>query len=93
MCASSAVSILDPPWQSIFLSGAWLDLKLLLVLTDCLFVCLFTISNRQPIVNQLRASGRNWFRTIITTKINKFINNFRSALSFLWCLLQHYAVL
>ena len=57
-----------------------------------LFVCLFTISNRQPIVNWLRASGRNWFRTIITTKKINY-KKFQVSIDFLWCLLQHYAVL
>ena len=32
---------------------------------------LFTIFSRQPVVNWLRVSGRNWFRTVITTTLKK----------------------
>ena len=35
----------------------------------CRFLAsLFTFLSKQPNVNQLRTTGRNWFRTIITTK-------------------------
>ena len=43
---------------------------------------LFTFLRRQPIVNQLRVGGRNWFRTVITT-MKKTGLSFLHSLS--WC--------
>ena len=43
---------------------------------------LFTFLRRQPIVNQLRVGGRNWFRTVITT-MKKTGPSFLHSLS--WC--------
>ena len=45
---------------------------------------LFTFLSRQPIVNQLRTSGRNWFRTIIITIIMT-TKKTRHVLSFATC--------
>ena len=55
----------DPPWQSTFFTGAWVDT---LALAYSWLVWLPSWY-RRPIVNRLRASGRNWFRTIVM--INK----------------------
>ena len=52
----------DSPLRSTFLASAWLDLGLSLIPG-----WLFTFLSRWPIVTRLRASGRNWFRTVITT--------------------------
>ena len=35
---------------------------------------LFTFLSRQPVVNQLRVCGRNWFRTVIITTKTKVIS-------------------
>ena len=55
---------------SIFLTSAWLDLSFLLVLAD-FWQGLFTLLRKWSNVNQLRASGRNWFRTIIILQKRK----------------------
>ena len=57
----------DPPWQSTFFTGAWVDT---LALAYSWLVWLPSWY-RRPIVNRLRASGRNWFRTIIMMVKNK----------------------
>ena len=63
-----------------------LDLSLSLVLADSQPVCLRYLS-RRPVVNQLRASGRNWLRIIIKTMQTKKEKKRRS--QFLCCLSQH----
>ena len=60
---------LETPWQSTFFTGAWIYLTISAFhhCTHRFLAGLFTFLSRWPIVNWLRASKRNHFRTIITT--------------------------